>query len=147
MNREKGNDKFVSYLRKHKKQKWLESMVHFIRKANGLGEPAEEYNQNANECINSVLKRSKDNYKISLKKAIQLIHNKVKLQEETLKFAIAAKEPWRIRTAYKSKLQVSEEYYYQLNSVQRKREMFLFFPIYLKYGWFQYVCMKLYVAL
>ena len=40
-NREKGSNKLVSYLRKHKKQKWLESMVHFVRKANGLGEPAE----------------------------------------------------------------------------------------------------------
>ena len=90
-NREKGSDKFVSYLRKHKNQKWLESMVHFVRKANGLGEPAEEYNQNANECINSVLKRSKGNYKISLKEVIQLIHNEVKLQEENLKLDIVAK--------------------------------------------------------
>ena len=102
MNREKGSDKFVSYLRKHKKQKWLESRVYFVRKANGLGEPAEEYNQNANECINSVLKRSKGNYKISLKEAIQLVHNEVKLQEETLKLAIVAKVPWRIQTAYKA---------------------------------------------
>ena len=39
-------------------------MVHFVRKANGLGEPAEEYNQNANERINSVLKFSKGNSKI-----------------------------------------------------------------------------------
>ena len=58
LNREKGSDKFVSYLQKHKKENWLESMVHFVRKTNGLGEPAEEYNQNANECINSVLQRS-----------------------------------------------------------------------------------------
>ena len=68
-------------------------MVHFVRKANGLGEPAEEYNQNANECINSVLKRSKGNYRISLKEAIQLIHNEVKLLKENLKLAIVAKEP------------------------------------------------------
>ena len=121
LNREKGSNKFVSYLRKHKKQKWLELMVHFVRKANGLGEPAKEYNQNANECINSVLKRSKGNCKIFLKEAIQLIHNEVKLQEENLKLAIVAKGQWRTRTAYKSKLQVSEEYYYQLNSEQRKR--------------------------
>ena len=121
MNREKGSDKFVSYLRKHKYQKWLESMVHFFRKTNGLGEPSEEYNQNANECINSVLKRSKGNYKISLKEAIQISHNEVKLQEENLKIAIIAKGLWRTQTAYKSKLQVSEENYYQLNSEQRKR--------------------------
>ena len=56
-------------------------MVHFVRKANGLREPAEEYNQNANECINSVLKRSKGSYKISLKETIQLIRNEFKLQE------------------------------------------------------------------
>ena len=54
LNREKRSDKFVSYLRKHKKQKWLESMVHFVQKSNGLGEPAEEYNQNASECIDSL---------------------------------------------------------------------------------------------
>ena len=65
LNREKGRDKFVSYLRKHKKQKWLESMVHFVRKANGLGEPAEEYNQTATKCKKSVLKRSTGNFKIS----------------------------------------------------------------------------------
>ena len=120
LNKEKGSDKFVSYLEKHKKRKWLESMVHFVLKANGLGEPAEEYNQNANECINSVLKRSKGNCKISLKETVQLIHNEVKLQKENLKLAIVAKGLWRIRAAYKSKLQVSEEYYYQLNSEQRK---------------------------
>ena len=96
-------------------------MIYFVRKANGLGEPAEEYNQNANECINSLLKHFKGSYKISLKEAFQLIHNEVKLQEENLKLAIVAKGPWRMRTAYKSKLQVSEEYYYQLNSEQRKR--------------------------
>ena len=59
-------------------------MVHFVCKANGLWEPAEEYNQNADECINPVLKRSKGNYKISLKVTAQLIHNDVKLQEENL---------------------------------------------------------------
>ena len=83
LNREKGSDKFVSYLRKHKKQKQLGTIVHFVRNANGLGEPAEEYNQTANECINPVLKRSKGNYKISMKEAIQLIHDEVKLHEET----------------------------------------------------------------
>ena len=121
LNREKGSDKFVSYLRKHKKQKRLESMVHFVRKANRLRETAVEYNHKANKCINSVLKRSKSKYKISLKEAIHLFHNEVKLQKENLKLAIVAKGPWRIRTAYKSKLQVSEELYDQLNSEQRKR--------------------------
>ena len=96
-------------------------MLHFVRKANGLRKPAEGYNQNANECINSVLKRSQGNYKISLKEVIQLVHNEVKLQEENLKLDIVAKWSWRIRTAYKSKLQVSENYYHQLNSAQRKR--------------------------
>ena len=81
LNREKASDKFISYLQKHKQQKQFESMVHFVRKANGLREPAEEYNQNANECINSVLKRSKGSYKISLKETIQLIRNEFKLQE------------------------------------------------------------------
>ena len=93
-------------------------MVHFVRKTNGLGEPAEEYSQNANECINSVLKRSKDNYKISVKETLQLTHKEVNLQDENLKLAIVAKGPWRIRTAYKSKLQVSEEY--QLNQKGKK---------------------------
>ena len=41
LNREKGSNKLVSYLRKHKKEKWLESMFHFVRKANGFEEPAE----------------------------------------------------------------------------------------------------------
>ena len=66
-------------------------MLHFVRKANVLRKPAEGYNQNADECINSVLKRSKGNYKISLKEVIQLIHNEVKLQEENLKLDIVAK--------------------------------------------------------
>ena len=121
LNRERRSDKFASYLQTHKKQRWLESMVHFVRKANGLGEPVEEYNQNANECINSVLKLSKGNCKISLKEAFQLIHNEVKSQDENLKLTAVAKGPWRTRTAYKSKLQVLEEHYYQLNSEQRKR--------------------------
>ena len=92
----------------------------FHSKSKWTREPAEEYNQNANECIHSVLKRSKGNYKISLKETVQLIFNEVRLQEENIRLAILAKGPWRMRTAYKSKLQVSEEYYYQLNSGQRK---------------------------
>ena len=45
-------------------QNWLEPMVYFVRKANGLGEPADEYDQKAIECISSFLKLSKGNYKI-----------------------------------------------------------------------------------
>ena len=100
-------------------QNSLETMVYFVRKANGLGEPADEFDQKAIECISSFLKRSKGNYEISLREAIQLIHNEVKSQEENLKLAIVAKGPWRIRTAYKSKLHVSKAY--QLKSEQRKR--------------------------
>ena len=65
----------------------------FYSKSKWLGEPAEEYSQNAKECINSVLKLSKGNYKISLKETAQLIHNEVKLQEENFKLAIVAKGP------------------------------------------------------
>ena len=99
----------------------METMVYFIRKRNGLGEPAEEYNQNANECINSVIKRSNGPGKLSLKETVQLLHSEVKTQEDYMKLAIVGKGPWRIKNQYKSKLEVSPERYYQLNADKREK--------------------------
>ena len=49
--------KHASYFEKNKLDLIKETMTQSIRSMAGLGFPPEVYNQNANECMNSVLKR------------------------------------------------------------------------------------------
>ena len=50
-----------------------------------------EYNQNANECISSVLKRLKSFKKLTVRKTIELIQNDFKNQQEHMKLALLGK--------------------------------------------------------
>ena len=57
----------------------------------GLGLPPKDYNQNANEAINSFIKRVKGPGKLSLKETIQLLQKEVRGQEENAKLALLGK--------------------------------------------------------
>ena len=66
-------------------------MLASTREACGLGKPPEDYTQNSNESINSMVKRSKGPGKLSLKEGIQLLQSEVHKQEEKIKLALVGK--------------------------------------------------------
>ena len=63
-------------------------MLAEVREKYGLGSPPKDYNQNANEAINSLIKRAKGPGKLSLKETIQFLQKEVRDQEENVKFAL-----------------------------------------------------------
>ena len=66
-------------------------MLTEVREKCGLGLPPKDYNQNANEAINSFIKRVKGPGKLSLKETIQLLQKEVRGQEENAKLAVLGK--------------------------------------------------------
>ena len=63
------------------------SIIASVRKRCELGDPPKQYDQNANESMNSVVKEAKEKRTISVKEIIKLIHQEVKSQEEKLKMS------------------------------------------------------------
>lgn len=66
-------------------------MLSSVRIKCGLGNPPEPYTQNANESINSMIKRSKESGKLTLKQTVKLMQDEVKTQEEKVKLALIKK--------------------------------------------------------
>ena len=52
-------------------------MLASIRGPSGLGNPPKGYNQNANEAINSMIKRVKRPNKLSMRETVQLMQQEV----------------------------------------------------------------------
>ena len=59
-----------------------------MRKRYGLGDPTKQYDQNANEAMNSVVQKTKRKGIIFVKKTIKLFHQEVKRQEEKQKTSL-----------------------------------------------------------
>ena len=64
---------FLSYMNVNERNIMKKCMLAETRTRCGLGKPPDEYNQNANECMNSVLKRLKSFKKLTVKETIELI--------------------------------------------------------------------------
>lgn len=109
------------YIVENKKEIMKKTMTAAVRTKCGLGDPPSEYTQNANECVNSLLKSCMEKKTLSVKETVRLVHQEVINQNERLNMAIIGKGNWRIRETYADKLQVSEEKYYQLSKTQRER--------------------------
>ena len=88
--REKGEE-FIKYIDVNKKEKMKTTMLASVRTRCGLGNPPENYNQNGNESINSMIKKAKKPGKLSLKETIKLIQEEVNWQEEKVKLALVGK--------------------------------------------------------
>ena len=84
-------DKFVSYIERNKIQHFRDNMLAKVREKCGLGSPPKVNNQNANEAINSLIKRAKGPGKLTLKETIQLLQKEVRGQEENAKLALLGK--------------------------------------------------------
>ena len=84
-------ERFISYFRKYKEEVIRQTMTADLRSMAGLGWPPTVYDQNGNECMNSVLQREKKltgKRKLSIPEFARLLHTVVKRQrtEEALAF-------------------------------------------------------------
>ena len=96
-------------------------MVASVRKRCGFGDPPKQYDQNANEAMNSVVKKAKGKGIISVKETIKLLHQEVKSQEEKLKMSLIGRGEWQLKNEVKSVLQITEQKYASMNSEMKIR--------------------------
>ena len=66
-------------------------MLASTRERFGLGSPPKDYNQNANEAINSMARREKEPNKLSMREGVQLMQQEVSYQDEKVKLVIIGK--------------------------------------------------------
>ena len=86
----------------------------------GIDVPPKPYTQNANECINSVLKRGKHARSLTLKSIVQLLRSVVKDQEEQVKLSFIASSEWTLRRQY-NQFQERVEQFYQMTQRQKNQ--------------------------
>ena len=122
---------FLKYMIDNKKEKMKCCMIGNVREECGLGSPPEEYNQNANEAINSVLKKSKGKGKLSVKETVAMIQQEVKCQEEKIKMALLGRGEWKVSEEFK-RFEITEEAYYKLDEMKRNRYVTLTVEIFLR---------------
>ena len=75
--------RFLTYFNKYKAEEIKKTMTAEVRSMAGLGFPPGVYDQNGNECMNSVLQKEKDNTgkkRLSLPQCARLIRTTVNRQ-------------------------------------------------------------------
>ena len=92
---------FGKYSKVHKLHLIKNCMTAKVRTAFGLGFSPDVYTQNANECINSVLKRSLKGRKLSPKEAVLTIQSCVKQQQTQVKLAVINIGEFKLKEEYK----------------------------------------------
>ena len=112
---------FLKYLTETKNDLMKSSMIASVRKRCGLGDPPKQYDQNANEAMNSVVKKAKGKGIIPVKETIKLLHQEVKSQEEKLKMSLIGRGEWQLINEVKGALQITEQKYASLNSEMKIR--------------------------
>jgi len=108
----------IKYLLTYKKEKIKRHMLLPIRQKSGLG--YEEYDQNCNECINSVLKKSKGAGIITIKDTVDLISSEVKIQEDRIKSALLDRGDWKLAPEVE-KLKINSIEYYRMKPEERTK--------------------------
>lgn len=97
-----------------------------LRTMCGLGYPPSMYNQNANECANSVIKRDIKLEKLSVQDCVTHLQNIVQRQYDEARLAVLGRGEYSISEPYRE-YQVNEEKYYQMTKQQKIRHETRFF--------------------
>ena len=118
--RHKEGGQFYEYFLTYKSDYIKNSMTADIREMAGLGFPPRMYNQNANECANSVIKRDLDVRKISIKEATLHLQQLIQRQYEEVKLAMIGRGEWEVRNEYKDMF-VPEVKYYRMTPLQKNK--------------------------
>lgn len=101
-------------------------MIADLRTLCVLGYPPLMYNQNANECANSVIKRDIKLEKLSVQDCVTHLQNNVQRQYDEARLAMLGRGKYSISEPYKE-YQVEEEKYYQMKKQQKIRHESRFF--------------------
>ena len=109
---------FGIFFRVHKLQLVKNCMSAKVRTSAGLGYPPDVYTQNANECMNSVIKRDMKGKKLSPKEAAQAIEACAREQESQVKLALIGVGELRLADGYKE-FQIQQNKFYAMSSSQR----------------------------
>eukprot|EP00112_Aurelia_sp_Birch-Aquarium-sp1_P010637 Seg2265.2 transcript_id=Seg2265.2/GoldUCD/mRNA.D3Y31 product="hypothetical protein" protein_id=Seg2265.2/GoldUCD/D3Y31 len=111
-------ENFAQYFENNKLQLVKNCMNAQIRTASGLGYPPKVYTQNANECMNSVIKRQCIGRKLSLREAAQVIEGCVRQQETFARLAVIGLGKWKVAEPY-ADLSIPQERFYNMDARQR----------------------------
>ena len=112
--------RFSQYFENNKLNDIRNCMSTELRAMAGLGFPPKPYTQNANECINSVIKRGQQTKSLSLKSVVQLLHSVVNDQENQVKLSLLGNGEWRLLPDYKE-FQDKANRFYQMSKDQRQQ--------------------------
>ena len=110
-----GNDEFILYFKSKKSQLLKNCMTAEIRSLIGLGYPPKPYTQNANECVNGVLKRVQRKYK-SITDVIKILQDYVKEQDMQFQLSLMGQGAWQL---LQGDWNISEIEFYSKTPTQR----------------------------
>lgn len=127
-----GGKKFVQYFLGGKSDVLRESCRADIRSMCGLGYPPRVYTQNANECMNRLIKQTKPTQygkkSRTLMEYVENIESEVKRQQEEQFLAVIGRGEYRLKQEYKF-LRVDEADYYRMTTKQKAELKNKFFKI------------------
>lgn len=116
-------DAFIDYFLDGKADDLRESYRADIRSMCGLGYPPRTYNQNANECMNRVIKESNrakyGSNALGLMEYVNHIQKEVKRQQDEQFLAVIGRGEYKLTKKY-SFLHVSEANYYRMTEKQKE---------------------------
>lgn len=122
---------FLTYFKTYKVDLIKNSMTADIRSMAGLGYPPKMYNQNANECMNSVVKRDLKWIRLNPKEAVEHLHHIVRRQHEEAKMAMIGRGEYQLMPLYQE-YRMDESNYYKMTRFQKEAREKKFFSAIVK---------------
>lgn len=122
--RHSNGSSFLNYFLEYKAELIKNCINADLRSLVGLGYPPQPYNQNANECMNSIIKgdlrkNEQGKLKMSEKDFVISLEKIVKRQETEVKLALIGKGEYRLKTEYQH-LELTEDIYWRKSVNQRE---------------------------
>jgi len=118
--RHKEGAKFYKYFMERKADEIANCMTAEVRSLSGLGYPPQVYSQNANECMNSVIKRAAQNKKMDIMDCITNLRQEVTNQQNMKKLAMISRGELTVSDEFRGFL-VEEDSYFKMTKIQQER--------------------------
>ena len=115
-------ERFLTYVNKYKAEEIKKTMTAEVRSMAGLGFPPGVYDQNGNECMNSVLQKEKDKTgkkRLSLPQCVRLIRTTINRQRTEEQLALIGIGDLELDPLYVD-LGVDEKTFYRKTTLQKE---------------------------
>ena len=116
--RHKEGEKFLKYFIRNKADQFANCLTAEVRSLSGLGYPPDLYTQNANECMNAVVKRAQGK-KVDIAECVENLRREVNNQQNMKKLAMLSRGELCVSVQFNSHL-VDEDEYFRMNKQQRE---------------------------